>query len=209
LRRTISRRTAEAPRRSRRWGTCPATQASRLPRRGAGTRSGLVVTYPAQPTELTLNVAFNVDKEQALFTRAQLLDWLEAEGITAAAGHIPGSGFGPSVREEGRHYWQPLETRVGPLGVEALPRRSPSSEEAEREKHWSSRRDGKAGAGLRFCRGGAERRLVVDGRRRPYLLPRRSVRGTVQERGVRGRFDPNRLTKCATHGCIEPGRKSG
>ena len=115
---------------------------------------GYVVTHPAQLTELTLNVAFNVDKEQALFTRAQLLDWLEAEGITAA-GHIPGSGFGPSVREEGRHYWQPLETTVGTLGVETLPRCSPSSEEAEREKHWSSRRDG-------------------QGRGRFAFLPRRS-----------------------------------
>jgi hypothetical protein len=102
-----------------------------------------------------LNVAFNVDKEQALFIRAQLLDWLEAEGITAAAGHIPGSGFGPSVREEGRHYCQPLETTVGTLGVETLPRRSPSSVEAEREKHWSSRRDG-------------------QGRGRFAFLPRRS-----------------------------------
>jgi hypothetical protein len=42
-----------------------------------------------------------------------LLAWLEADGIIVAAGHIPGSGFGRIVREEGepgRRYWRTLET---------------------------------------------------------------------------------------------------
>jgi glyoxylase-like metal-dependent hydrolase (beta-lactamase superfamily II) len=41
-----------------------------------------------------------------------LLAWLEADGITVAAGHIPGSGFGRIVRDggdEGRRYWLTLE----------------------------------------------------------------------------------------------------
>jgi len=70
---------------------------------------GDVIVHPAQATETTWNVAFDVDKERATFTRAQLLDWLEADGIPVAAGHIPGTGFGRVVREEGRRYWKPLE----------------------------------------------------------------------------------------------------
>jgi glyoxylase-like metal-dependent hydrolase (beta-lactamase superfamily II) len=71
---------------------------------------GDVISHPAQVTEPTWNVAFDADKEQASFTRVQLLDWLEDDGIAVAAGHIPGSGFGHVVREEGRRYWRPLET---------------------------------------------------------------------------------------------------
>jgi glyoxylase-like metal-dependent hydrolase (beta-lactamase superfamily II) len=84
--------------------------------------AGDVIVHPAQVTEPTWNVAFDVDKEQAAFTRTQLLDWLEADGITVAAGHIPGSGFGRLVREEGRRYWKPPEAMPGE--AETLPRRS-------------------------------------------------------------------------------------
>ena len=71
--------------------------------------AGDIIVHPAQVTEPTWNIAFDADKEQASFTRAQLLDWLEADGITVAAGHIPGSGFGRIAREGGRLYWKPLE----------------------------------------------------------------------------------------------------
>ena len=75
--------------------------------------SGDAIVHPAQATEPTWNVHFDMDKEQAARTREMLLAWLEADGMIVAAGHIPGSGFGRVVRdggEEGRRYWQPLES---------------------------------------------------------------------------------------------------
>jgi glyoxylase-like metal-dependent hydrolase (beta-lactamase superfamily II) len=75
--------------------------------------SGDAIVHPAQATEPTWNVHFDMDKEQAARTREMLLAWLEADGITVAAGHIPGSGFGRIVRDEeepGRRYWSTLES---------------------------------------------------------------------------------------------------
>lgn len=73
--------------------------------------SGDTIVHPAQVTEPTWNVQFDMDKEQAARTREMLLAWLEADGIIVAAGHIPGSGFGRIVREEPeRRYWRTLET---------------------------------------------------------------------------------------------------
>jgi glyoxylase-like metal-dependent hydrolase (beta-lactamase superfamily II) len=75
--------------------------------------AGDAIVHPAQATEPTWNVHFDMDKEQAAHTREMLLAWLEADGIIVAAGHIPGSGFGRIVREEGepgRRYWRTLET---------------------------------------------------------------------------------------------------
>jgi glyoxylase-like metal-dependent hydrolase (beta-lactamase superfamily II) len=75
--------------------------------------SGDAIVHPAQATEPTWNVHFDLDKEQAARTREMLLAWLEADGITVAAGHIPGSGFGRVVRDEeepGRRYWLTLES---------------------------------------------------------------------------------------------------
>ena len=85
--------------------------------------AGDVIAHPAQVTEATWNIAFDVDKERAAFTRAQLLDWIEAEGMPVVAGHLPGSGFGRIVREEGRRYWQPLGTELGSRGVGPSSRR--------------------------------------------------------------------------------------
>lgn len=67
---------------------------------------GDVIVNPAQVTEPTWSTVFDADRAQAAFTRAQLLDWLEADGIVVAAGHIPGSGFGRVVREGGERYWE-------------------------------------------------------------------------------------------------------
>jgi glyoxylase-like metal-dependent hydrolase (beta-lactamase superfamily II) len=74
--------------------------------------SGDAIVHPAQATEPTWNVHFDMDKEQAARTREMLLAWLEADGITVAAGHIPGSGFGRVARdggEAGRRLWLTLE----------------------------------------------------------------------------------------------------
>ena len=38
----------------------------------------------------------------------QLLDRIEAEGLTVTACHFPEPGFGRVVRLEGRRYWQAL-----------------------------------------------------------------------------------------------------
>jgi glyoxylase-like metal-dependent hydrolase (beta-lactamase superfamily II) len=71
--------------------------------------SGDAIVHPAQATEPTWNVHFDMDKEQAARTREMLLAWLEADGITVASGHIPGSGFGRIVRDGGGRYWQTLD----------------------------------------------------------------------------------------------------
>lgn len=78
--------------------------------------AGDAIVHPAQATEPTWNIHFDMDKEQAAFTREMLLAWLEADGMPVAAGHIPGSGFGRISREgagearSGRRYWRPLGT---------------------------------------------------------------------------------------------------
>lgn len=78
--------------------------------------TGDVIVHPAQVTEPLWNIHFDEDKEQAPFTREMLLDWVEADGIIIAAGHVPGTGFGRLIREEGRRYWQAL----GENGARAL-----------------------------------------------------------------------------------------
>jgi len=80
---------------------------------------GDVIVHPAQVAEPTWNVHFDADKEQAAFTREMLLDWIEADGITVAAGHIPGSGFGRVVREgrDGPRYWGTLGGEEGSAPV--------------------------------------------------------------------------------------------
>ena len=75
--------------------------------------AGDAITHPAQATEPTWNIPFDTDKEQSAFTREMLFEWLESEGMIVAAGHIPGSGFGRIVREEGRRYWKTLDRTIG------------------------------------------------------------------------------------------------
>lgn len=67
---------------------------------------GDVAVHPAQVSEAQWKIGFDMDSEQATRTRSQLLDRIEAEGMTVAACHFPGSGFGRLVRLEGRRYWQ-------------------------------------------------------------------------------------------------------
>ena len=83
--------------------------------------AGDAIVHPAQATEPTWNVHFDMDKEQAARTREMLLGWLEADGIVVAAGHIPGSGFGRVVRgaeEPERRYWQALDTADLPSSID-------------------------------------------------------------------------------------------
>ena len=77
---------------------------------------GDVVVHPAQVTEPTWNVHFDVDKEQAAHTREMLLGWVESDGLLVAAGHVPGAGFGHVVRGgNGRRCWRALgEEEVAP-----------------------------------------------------------------------------------------------
>lgn len=75
--------------------------------------AGDAIVHPAQATEPTWNIHFDMDKEQSAFAREMLLGWLETDDIVVAAGHIPGTGFGRIAREEaepGRRYWHRLET---------------------------------------------------------------------------------------------------
>ena len=76
--------------------------------------TGDAIAHPAQATEPTWNIYFDMDKEQAAFTREMLLGWVEADGIPLAAGHVPGSGFGRIEREEnGRASGDPWTCRTG------------------------------------------------------------------------------------------------
>src|SRR5919107_1817216 len=75
--------------------------------------SGDAIVHPAQATEPTWNVQFDMDKEQAARTREMLLAWLEADGIAVAAGHIPGSGFGRIARDAGGRHWQTFDESQG------------------------------------------------------------------------------------------------
>jgi len=67
---------------------------------------GDVLIHPAQITQPEWQPVVDRDKERAVATRLALIDRLEAEGMTIAAGHFPAPGFGAVVRIEGRRYWQ-------------------------------------------------------------------------------------------------------
>lgn len=64
--------------------------------------------HPAQVTEPEWTPTFDMDGRTAEQTRYRLLERIEAEGMTVAACHFPGPGFGRIVRLEGRRYWQAL-----------------------------------------------------------------------------------------------------
>ena len=77
-----------------------------------------VIVNPAQLAEPLWNIHFDEDKGQASFTREMLLNWVEADGMVVAAGHVPGAGFGRVVREWGRRYWQTLGESDAPASRE-------------------------------------------------------------------------------------------
>lgn len=67
---------------------------------------GDVLLHPAQVTEPDWVSRMDMDGEAARLMRLQVLDRVEAEGMTMAAGHVRGSGFGRIMRIEGRRFWQ-------------------------------------------------------------------------------------------------------
>ncbi len=75
----------------------------------AGERALIVgdaVVTPAQVTEPDWVFSFDSDGPAAVATRKQVLDRLEAEGMTLVQCHFPSPGYGRIVRLEGRRYWQ-------------------------------------------------------------------------------------------------------
>jgi glyoxylase-like metal-dependent hydrolase (beta-lactamase superfamily II) len=69
---------------------------------------GDAIAHPAQVEHPDWGFSFDFDGETALRTRNQLLDRIEAEGLTMTSCHFPEPGFGRVVRLEGRRYWQAL-----------------------------------------------------------------------------------------------------
>lgn len=67
---------------------------------------GDAIVHPAQVSEPDWPFGFDSDTTQASVSRRQLLDRIEAEGMTLAACHFPHPGFGRLVRLEGKRYWQ-------------------------------------------------------------------------------------------------------
>jgi len=62
-----------------------------------------------QVTETDWNAGADLDKDLARQTRNTVLDRLELEGYTVAAGHLPiGKNIGKLARLDGRRYWQAL-----------------------------------------------------------------------------------------------------
>jgi glyoxylase-like metal-dependent hydrolase (beta-lactamase superfamily II) len=69
---------------------------------------GDVAHSPVQAHETDWNPGFDIDHDQSRSTRHSVLDRLEQEGLTVAAGHFPRPGFGKLVRVDGRRVWQAL-----------------------------------------------------------------------------------------------------
>jgi hypothetical protein len=69
---------------------------------------GDAIAHPAQVEHPDWAFSFDFDGETAFRTLTQLLDRIEAEGLTTTACHFPDPGFGRVVRLEGRRYWHSL-----------------------------------------------------------------------------------------------------
>ena len=67
---------------------------------------GDVVTNPAQVTETDWVFAFDMEPDQAVLTRKQMIDRAEADDALLIACHFPHPGHGRLIRLEGRRYWQ-------------------------------------------------------------------------------------------------------
>jgi glyoxylase-like metal-dependent hydrolase (beta-lactamase superfamily II) len=68
--------------------------------------TGDMIVHPAQVSEPGWIFGFDADADQAVATRRQVLDRLEAEGIKLIGCHFPSPGFGSIVRVEGKRYFQ-------------------------------------------------------------------------------------------------------
>ena len=69
---------------------------------------GDVAHHPVQIAQPEESPIFDMDGGLAATTRGQVIDRIEAEGLTAAAGHFAAPGFGRVVRLEGKRYFQAL-----------------------------------------------------------------------------------------------------
>ena len=90
---------------------------------------GDAIAHPAQVEHPDWGVRLRLRRRDRLRTRSQLLDRIEAEGLTMTACHFPEPGFGRVVRLEGRRYWQAsLAARLyrSPDGWWIASRRQPS-----------------------------------------------------------------------------------
>ena len=67
---------------------------------------GDVAVHPAKLTNIDWTFIFEMDPEQAIRTRQEVFDRVEAQNALVVACHFPEPGFGHLVREEGRRYWQ-------------------------------------------------------------------------------------------------------
>lgn len=68
--------------------------------------TGDALVHPAQVSEAEWRFAFDTDADQAVATRGQMLDRMEAEGIKLIGCHFPSPGYGSIVRVEGKRYFQ-------------------------------------------------------------------------------------------------------
>ena len=69
---------------------------------------GDALVHPAQVSQPDWLFGFDMDAQGAAATRKELLDRVEAEGMTVVQCHLPSPGFGHIIRLEGRRYWQAL-----------------------------------------------------------------------------------------------------
>jgi glyoxylase-like metal-dependent hydrolase (beta-lactamase superfamily II) len=69
---------------------------------------GDVAHSPVQAHETDWNCGFDLNQDRARATRHAVLDRIEQEGLTVAAGHFPYPSFGKLVRVRGRRTWRAL-----------------------------------------------------------------------------------------------------
>lgn len=62
--------------------------------------------HPAQISEPEWKFSFDADADQAVATRGQMVDRLEADGIRLIGCHFPAPGYGSVVRIAGKRYFQ-------------------------------------------------------------------------------------------------------
>ena len=67
---------------------------------------GDVAVHPAKLTNIDWTFIFEMDPEQAIRTRQEVFDRVEAQNALVVACQFPEPGFGHLVPEEGRRYWQ-------------------------------------------------------------------------------------------------------
>jgi glyoxylase-like metal-dependent hydrolase (beta-lactamase superfamily II) len=73
---------------------------------------GDLIHHPVIAHETDWVHKFDADPEMAVATRKKVLDRLEREETTVAAGHLQHPSFGRFARVDGRRVWKPID--VGP-----------------------------------------------------------------------------------------------